>query len=589
MHDCSSSCLAVGCSPPSPGPISSSISTAPLRAAASRGRRAAAPTPRRGSSGARTRTGSPRRGPYPSAAALPPRAASLPSVPCRPLPRPPPAPPRPTPWPGSRAWTCRPRRSPTSPRAMEQGRLTSVRLVQAYLDRVAAYDGPTNSVLVLDDRALEVAAERDRERAAARSAARCTASRCCSRTTSAPSASRPPPARSRSRARPARRRRPHGAPARGRRRGPRQDEPVGVRELGRPTHAQRLLEPRRPGAGRLHARRPQRLVVGLGRRRLAGAAAGTLGTETSARSCRPATSTGWSASSPPAAWSAATGVVPLAEGFDTAGPMTRTVARRRRAAVGVAGRTRPTRRRRGRTRHCRPAATTRRGSRTRRSRGSGSPTAPSAAAALPVESRALYAQALDDLRGLGAVLVETDGWRAPSVDVSMLELIPPTSTLPRRLAAARGADAAERGAHPRRRRRLQRPAPGADAVRAGPAAAVAGGHRPTARPRRPPPRPSAPRRPPPSTAGSATRGVEAVVAPGPQYARRRRGRGPPDRHRADGPRHRRAPRRAVVPRHRLERARAAPAYAAAYERATARRVPPPRHRGPTRSAAAELR
>ena len=50
--------------------------------------------------------------------------------------------------------------------AMRSGRLTSRRLTQAYLDRITAYDGPTNSVRVLAPTALAQADRFDRERRA---------------------------------------------------------------------------------------------------------------------------------------------------------------------------------------------------------------------------------------------------------------------------------------------------------------------------------------------------------------------------------------------------------------------------------------
>lgn len=49
-------------------------------------------------------------------------------------------------------------------RAMQQRRLTAVGLVDAYLARIRAYDTRTNSVLALDPRARAVAAQRDAER-----------------------------------------------------------------------------------------------------------------------------------------------------------------------------------------------------------------------------------------------------------------------------------------------------------------------------------------------------------------------------------------------------------------------------------------
>ncbi|MBC7372687.1 MAG: amidase [Frankiales bacterium] len=50
--------------------------------------------------------------------------------------------------------------------AMRTGQLTSRRLTQAYLDRIAAYDGPTNSIRVLAPTALAQADRFDRERRA---------------------------------------------------------------------------------------------------------------------------------------------------------------------------------------------------------------------------------------------------------------------------------------------------------------------------------------------------------------------------------------------------------------------------------------
>lgn len=51
--------------------------------------------------------------------------------------------------------------------ALDDGRVTSVQLVQAYLRRIDAYDGDgpcLNSVVVLDDQALAEAASSDRRR-----------------------------------------------------------------------------------------------------------------------------------------------------------------------------------------------------------------------------------------------------------------------------------------------------------------------------------------------------------------------------------------------------------------------------------------
>jgi len=50
--------------------------------------------------------------------------------------------------------------------AMAQGRLTSRQLTQAYLDRIRAYDGPTNSIRALNPRALREASRLDAERKA---------------------------------------------------------------------------------------------------------------------------------------------------------------------------------------------------------------------------------------------------------------------------------------------------------------------------------------------------------------------------------------------------------------------------------------
>ena len=64
--------------------------------------------------------------------------------------------------------------------AFNDGRLTSQRLTQTYLDRIETIDrrGPKlAAVLEINPRALEIAAELDRERAAAGRAGRCTACR----------------------------------------------------------------------------------------------------------------------------------------------------------------------------------------------------------------------------------------------------------------------------------------------------------------------------------------------------------------------------------------------------------------------------
>lgn len=52
--------------------------------------------------------------------------------------------------------------------AMEQGRVTSVALVQEYLLRVALYEDRLNAIITVNPRALQEAAARDRERAAGR-------------------------------------------------------------------------------------------------------------------------------------------------------------------------------------------------------------------------------------------------------------------------------------------------------------------------------------------------------------------------------------------------------------------------------------
>jgi amidase len=71
--------------------------------------------------------------------------------------------------------------------AFSVGRLTSQRLTQTYLDRINSIDrrGPKlTAVLEINPRALEIAAELDRERQACGPRSRCTACRSCSRTIS---------------------------------------------------------------------------------------------------------------------------------------------------------------------------------------------------------------------------------------------------------------------------------------------------------------------------------------------------------------------------------------------------------------------
>jgi len=73
--------------------------------------------------------------------------------------------------------------------AMKAGTLTSEKLVQAYLARIAAYDkqGPTiNAVITANPKALEEAKALDGERKPKGRAHLSTASRSCSKTTSTP-------------------------------------------------------------------------------------------------------------------------------------------------------------------------------------------------------------------------------------------------------------------------------------------------------------------------------------------------------------------------------------------------------------------
>ena len=81
--------------------------------------------------------------------------------------------------------------------------------------------------------------------------------------------------------------------ARGRRGDPRQDEPDRVRELHDQRHAERLLEPRRPGPEPVrHRRVPVRLVLRQRRGGRGGLAAITIGTETSGSIVSPAAAQG---------------------------------------------------------------------------------------------------------------------------------------------------------------------------------------------------------------------------------------------------------------------------------------------------------
>src|SRR5438876_303356 len=50
--------------------------------------------------------------------------------------------------------------------AMEQGRATSHQIVQQYLTRIATYEDRLHAAITVNPRALEIADERDRERAA---------------------------------------------------------------------------------------------------------------------------------------------------------------------------------------------------------------------------------------------------------------------------------------------------------------------------------------------------------------------------------------------------------------------------------------
>ena len=68
---------------------------------------------------------------------------------------------------------------------MDEGKLTSVELDQAYIDRIDALNkrGPgLNAVTQLNEDALKEAAQIDKERAGARPRSRRTACRSCSRT-----------------------------------------------------------------------------------------------------------------------------------------------------------------------------------------------------------------------------------------------------------------------------------------------------------------------------------------------------------------------------------------------------------------------
>ena len=52
--------------------------------------------------------------------------------------------------------------------AMEQGRVTSRELVQQYLIRIGTYEDQLHAAITVNPRALDIAAERDRERAEGR-------------------------------------------------------------------------------------------------------------------------------------------------------------------------------------------------------------------------------------------------------------------------------------------------------------------------------------------------------------------------------------------------------------------------------------
>ncbi|MCU1693667.1 MAG: gatA [Frankiales bacterium] len=294
-------------------------------------------------------------------------------------------------------------------RAMATGRLTSAKLVAAYLDRIRAYDGKTNSVRALNAHALQDAARLDRERAA------------------------------------------------GSLRGPLHGVPVllkdniGTTDL--PTTAGSLalkdlvpyddavLTARLRAAGAVVLGKTNlsefanwvsltmpngysslggqvREAYGLGDPSgsssgsgVAGSmafAAGTFGSETSGSILSPSSVNGLVGVKPTRGLVSRTGVIPLAEGFDTAGPMTRSVADAAALLSAVAGSDRSDPATVDAQAHL-PAHGDYTSGLTRASlKGVRLGYSTADADGLPAESRALYATALADLRRLGATLVPTE-------------------------------------------------------------------------------------------------------------------------------------------------------------------------------------
>lgn len=294
-------------------------------------------------------------------------------------------------------------------RAMSEGRLTSARLVQAYLARTQEWDAETNSVRALDPHAPAVAAERDRERAA------------------------------------------------GHVRGPLHGVPVllkdniGTRDLpttagsvaleGSVPHEDAVLTARLRAAGAVVLGKtnlsefanwvsptlpngwsslggqvrdayglgdPSGSSSGSGVAASLALAAATVGSETCGSILSPSSVNGLVGVRPTRGSVSRTGVVPLAEGFDTAGPMTRSVADAAVLLAVMAGSDPSDPATADADRHP-PVGLDGAGRLTPASlEGVRLGHSPADEQGLDDAGRALWAQALDDLRALGAVLVPSE-------------------------------------------------------------------------------------------------------------------------------------------------------------------------------------
>ena len=154
-------------------------------------------------------------------------------------------------------------------------------------------------------------------------------------------------------------------------------------------------------------------------------AAGTFGSETSGSILSPSDVNGLVGVKPTRGLVSRAGIIPLAEGFDTAGPMTRNVDDAAALLTAVAGSDREDPATADAQRNLPPG-----GDYTARLDGASLQGvrlgySASRATSLSTVRRALYAQALADLRRLGAVLVDTDDLEDPAlVGLGEIGLIP---------------------------------------------------------------------------------------------------------------------------------------------------------------------